>query len=213
MTYIINISDFNEIVNGIKAMKADLVMVDGNTLYGTDNNCTILKKYVMNTIIPAEKFVIITKTLNTEFYNNITDVNIIIDLDIKKIYCPNNISNIQDKPEMINNIFINRIISMVTNLSYDITHSYITDFDEITDDENFSKIKNMKSADGADLYYPKNNIIYGMYLYSGAIPIVKADKLYLKIYDTGNTFIANFIIYKKKLAPLNVYFKFVKLQR
>ena len=63
------------------------------------------------------------------------------------------------------------------------------------------------------MYTPKGNQLYGMFLYSGAIPMVKADKLGLIIYDLGNTFIANYIISKKKLNPINVYFRFVKLQK
>lgn len=211
MKFIINISDFNEIVKGIKAMKANLVMVDCDTLYGIDNNCTILKIYKMNTPIPAEKFIIITKTLNTEFYNNLTDVDIIIDLDINKIYCPNNKSYIEDKPMMIDNSNINKILSMYYNLFCDTSNSEIIAFNDITDDENFIKIRNIKSAEGAKLYYPKNNINYAMYLYNGAIPMVKADKISLIIYDSGKTFISNFIIYKKKSNPVNLYFKFVKL--
>lgn len=209
--YLIKISDFNEIVNGIKAMKADLVLVDGNTLYGTDNNCIMMKKYIMNTTIPSERFVIITKTLTTEFYNNITDVNIIIDLDTNMIYCPNNISYIEDKSNMINNKFIYKIQQMRFNLEYDISHSEIKSFNEITNDINFEKLRNVKSADGAILYYPNNDIEYGMYLYSNAIPMVKADKAHLTIYDNGKTFIANFTIYKKKINRIDLYFKFVKL--
>lgn len=212
MKYIINISQFNEIVNGIKAIKADLVMVNGNTLYGTDNNCMVLKTYNMNINIPCDTFIIITKTLTGEFYNNITDVNVVIDMDINKIYCPNNISYIEDKPEMIDNSNINRIMTMYNNLLYDTTNCLdIVLFNDITDDENFVKIKNMKSSEGADIYYPNNNINYGMYLYNGAIPILKADKIHLTIYNLGNTFISNFIIYKKKSNPVSVYFRFLKV--
>jgi hypothetical protein len=50
-----------------------------------------------------------------------------------------------------------------------------------------------------------------MYLYSGALPFVKADKIYLTIHDTGNTFIADFNIVKKKVNDVQVYFKFVKM--
>lgn len=213
MQYILNISDFNEIVNGIKAMKADLVMVSGNVLVGTDNNCTIIKHYKMNTTIPVDKFVIITKTLSTEFYNNITDVNIVIDLDINKIYCPNNISYVDDKPEMIDNSYIWRLDQMCANLVQDMNRSSFNVIGEITSDPNFEIIKSIKAADGATLYIPKDYFNYGMYLYSGALPFVKADKIYLTIHDTGNTFIADFNIVKKKVNDVQVYFKFVKLQR
>ena len=213
MQYILNISDFNEIVNGIKAMKADLVLVKGDTLCGTDNNCTMIKTYKMNTNIPADSFVIITKTLSTEFYNNITNVNIVIDLEMNKIYCPNNVSYIEDKPEMIANSYIWRIEQMCSNLTQDMHRSRFNVIGEITDDPNFEIIKSIKAADGAALYIPKGDKSFGMYLYSGALPFVKADKIYLTIHDTGNTFIANFNIVKKKVNDVQIYFKFVKLQR
>lgn len=211
MKYIINISDFNEIVNGIKAMKADLVMIQGDILIGTDNNCTMIKQYKMNSVIPVDNFVIITKTLSTEFYNNITDVNIVIDLEMNKIYCPNNVSYVEDKPEMIDNSYLWRIQQMYSNLTQDMHRSRFNVIGEITNDPNFERIKAIKSAEGADLYCPKSDNNFAMYLYSGAIPMVKADKIHLTIYDTGRTFIANFHIVKKKINPVDVYFKFVKM--
>lgn len=211
MKYIINISEFNEIVNGIKGMKADLVCVSGNTLYGTDNNFTILKEYVMDTYIPVEPFTIITKTLSSEFYNNITDTNIVIDTDINKIYCANNTSRLEEFPEMINNTFNSKIERLILSLSNSLNINSI-DFGEITNDEHFQRFKSIKAGEGADLYNPKGNTMYGMYLYSGAIPLTKQDKLYLEIYDGGNTFIANFIVHKKKLNPIKIYFRFLKME-
>ncbi len=52
MINIINISNFNEIVAGIKALKADLVCIYGDILIGTDNTKTNIKIYKMNTPIP-----------------------------------------------------------------------------------------------------------------------------------------------------------------
>lgn len=214
MISIINISQFNEIVKGIKAMKADLVYVAGNTLYGTDNNCMTLKTYVLDTFIPVEPFTIVTKTLSSEFYNRIIDVNISIDTDINKIYCTANKSSVDEFPEMINNSFNDRIKNIVNNLTRDICNpmTRIIDFGEITNDEYLQRFKSIKSAEGADLYTPNGNSTYGMYLYTGAIPMTKSDKISLKVYDLGNTFIAEYIIYKKKINPVSLCFRFVKLE-
>lgn len=211
MKYIISISDFNEIVNGIKGMKADLVKVSGKFLYGTDNGCITLKTYNMNNQVPVEDFTIITKTLSKEFFNNLTDVNVVIDTDINKIYCPNNESYAENLPQMIDNSFNNTIQGIVDRLNHTIALNCntIVDIGDITNDEGFLKLREIKAADGAILYNPDN--VYGMYLYSGALPVTKSDKVYLKVYDTGNTFISNFSIIKKKLNPINVYFNFVKL--
>lgn len=215
MKFILNIEDFNEIVKGIKAMKADLVYVNGGMLFGTDNNFTILKTYTIDTIIPIDPFTIITKTLSSEFFNNITDVYITIDTDSNKIYCPGNESRFIDYPDMINTYYNYKIESIINNLYRDINSpmTKIIEFGDITNDENFQRFKTIKSAEGADLYIPCGNTTYGMFLYSGAIPMAKADKVSLCEYDLGNVFISHFTILKKKLNPINLYIRYVKLEK
>ena len=41
----------------------------------------------------------------------------------------------------------------------------------------------------------------------------KNDILSLAIYDSGSTFISEFTVYKKKLNPIKVYFRFAKLRQ
>lgn len=214
MQYIINISIFNEIVKGIKAMKTDIVLVSGNTLIGTDNSYTMLKTYTMdiNTNIPD--FVIISKTLSSEFFNNIIDTNIVIDTDIKKIYCPNNKSYILDKPEML---FVDNMIATISAISCRL-HTDIQNpikyynIGDITNDEQFQIIKELKASKGSCLYIPNNMMEFGMYLYSGAIPMTESDKINLEIFDLGNVFIAQYRVSKKKSNDVNVFFRFVKLR-
>ena len=215
MKSLINIEDFNEIVKGIKAMKADLVYVKGKELFGTDNGFTMLKHYTMPNIIPVEPFTIITKTLSSEFFNNIIDVYLTIDTDINKIYCPGTESRFVEYPNMININCNQRIESIISNLNRDLYSSMTKQiqFDEITNDEHFQRFKTIKAGEGADLYNPFGNTEFGMYLYSGSLPMVKADKIYLNCYDLGNTFIAEYIIQKKKIGPIFLYFKYVKLQK
>lgn len=214
MQNIISISDFNEIVNGVKGMKADLVGVYGNMLIGTDNSTTILKTYQMNTTIPCNPFTIYSKELSAEFFANITDTNIIIDFNKCKIYCPNNTTFIDSKPNpMIENGYItNSIFSRYKNLQTEKIKYNIYQYGEITNEENFQKYKLLKTADGTYLYIPDNNLIHGMYLYNGAIPVNKMDKVELEVYDNSNIFISKFTVYKKKLNPIDVYFKFLKLR-
>lgn len=216
MKSILRISDFNEVVTGLKAMKSDLLCVYGQYLIGVDNTMGVVKTYTMNKSIPVEPFTIITKELSSEFYANITDVEIIIDTDNGKIYCPNNKSYADNKENPMIDIYMtNAIIDKFMILSSYLTHPMrkVVEFGDITEDIGFQNIKNLKSPEGAQLYLPKGNIEYGMYLYNGALPIVKADKVSLIIYDFGDTFIGNFIVQKKKLNPINVYFRFIKVNR
>lgn len=212
MKNIINITHFNEIVNGIKAMKADFVLVRGKELLGTDNSCTMLKTYTMNLEIPAEPFTIITKTLSSNFYNSITDTNIIIDTDINKIYCPDNKSFVDG---LVHNMIDNNMNDIINKIYYSLNASIIgvnsIDFGEITNDEYFEIIKNLKAPQGAAPYYPKGNSEYSMFLYSGALPVTKSDKVYLKGYDLGKIFISNFTVQKKKMNDVNIYFRFIKI--
>lgn len=213
MKRMINITEFNEMVAGIKAMKADLVYVCGNMLYGTDNSFNTLKTYMMNCKISVEPFTVITKSLSTDFYNSIIDTYITIDFDENTMYCSTNRIN-NEKAPVINATLHNKIQLIINSLnnSINIPNINTIDFGDITNDINLERIKNIKSGDGAVIYNPNGNSIFGMYLYSGAIPMTKSDKLGLRIYDLGNTFIANYIISKKKSNPVNLYFRFVKLQ-
>lgn len=214
MKSMINISDFNEIMSGIKAMKADLVTVYNNLLIGVDKTMSNMKVYSMSKIIPVPVFTIITKELSSKFFSNIIDTNIIIDMDENKIYCPNNKSYADETNQMITSIYNNQILSIYQRVCSNINNSItVRFFGDITDDENFQIIKNMKSSDGAILYAPKEDNMYGMYLYSGSIPANKNDKIDLEIYDSGDTFIAKFVVYKKKLNPVSVYFRFIKMTK
>lgn len=213
MKNILRISDFNEIVKGIKAMKSDLVCVYKNQLIGVDNTMSVMKIYNMSKEIPIEPFTIITKTLSSEFYSNITDTEIVIDTDNCNIYCPNNVSYAENKI-MINLFVTNNIINRYLSISGSIVYSFsnnLIEFGDITNDLNFDIIRNLKAADGARLYCPNGNKEYGMYLYNGALPINKSDKIYLNIYDQGTIFISVFIIDKKKVGKVTVIFKFIKL--
>lgn len=214
MINIINISNFNEIVAGIKALKADLVCIYGDILIGTDNTKTNIKIYKMNTPIPLTPVTIITKELSTGFFSNITDTNIIFDFGQRKIYCPNNKSYAEESNIMLDLNMAKNLIIRYNNLMESLYRcNNVINYKEITNDEYFQPYKLLKAADGAQLYNPNGNIDHGMYLYSGAIPLNKSDKVELKIYEHGDTFISNFTVYKKKLNPINIYFRFIKLNK
>lgn len=215
MKNVLPISYFNEIVNGIKGMKADLVCIYGGLLIGTDNTMSNLKIYKLNTDIPITPCTLITKELSSEFYANITDTEIIFDFEECKLYCPNNKSYADNRINpMMDLIATDMIINRYNNLCGIMYNRLIkiVDYGDITNDEHFQQYRELKAADGARLYLPNGNEEYGMYLYSGALPLNKADKISVCFYDEGNTFIAKFTIYKKKLNPIEVYFKFVKLR-
>lgn len=213
MKNIIKISEFNEIVKGIKAMKADYVCVYNDTLIGIDYTASMIKIYKMPLPIPVQVFTIITKELSSKFFSNIVDTNILIDFDESKIYCPNHKAYADESGPMIDNNKTDIILSMYGRLIDSISKvHYIKSFGYIDDEEGFQRTKNIRSADGAILYEPGNICSYGMYIYSGAIPVNKADSTTLDIYDQGMTFISKFTVYKKKSNPIEIYFRFAKLK-
>lgn len=75
--------------------------------------------------------------------------------------------------------------------------------------EELEQLFSMKVADGS-YYYNKDNI-YFMTLFSGMLPINKADKIELNIMDLGNTFVAKFDIIKKKNINIHVYIHYLKV--
>ena len=213
--YILDIKFFNEIVKGIKNMKSDLVCIYGNVLIGTDNTMANLKVYRLDIPIPLNPVCIITKELSSEFYSNIIDTIIIFDMDEYKIYCPNNKSYADGKNVMLTSEdivinTINRYNNLLQNISNP-SYKYI-DFGDITNDDNFKYIKDLKSADGAKVYIPSKDSTYQMYLYKGALPMNKSDIVNMSIFDNGMTFITRFTIKKKKLNPIDVFFRFIKIE-
>lgn len=215
MKNVLNISYFNEIVKGIKGMKSDLVCINSGLLIGTDNTMSNLKIYNTNIFIPLTDCTLIVKELSSEFYANITDTEIVFDFDEGKLYCPNNKSYADNR---INTMMTDSTITDMIMYRYskliNTIHNpciKIVDYGDITNDEYFQQYKDLKAAEGARLYLPNGNEEYGMYLYNGAIPLNKSDKVSLCFYDEGQTFISKFTVYKKKLNPIDVYFKFVKL--
>lgn len=214
MKYIINISEFNEIVNGIKAIKSDYVCIYNDLLLGTDYTMSTLRIYKMPIVISIPSFTIISKELSSNFFSNIIDTNIVIDFDESKIYCPNNKSYADVSNPMLNNLLGPVIDSIYNRLRDNINTSFkFIDFGYITEDESFQQFKTIKAADGSILYEPNGNSEYGMYIYSGSLPLNKNDILSLAIYDSGSTFISEFTVYKKKLNPIKVYFRFAKLRQ
>lgn len=217
MKSILRISDFNEIVIGLKAMKADLLCVYGQYLVGVDNTMNVVKIYSMSKVIPIEPFTIITKELSSEFYANITDTEIIIDTDECKIYCPNNKSFADSKENpMISLAATNEILIRYNKICQATFDPYFGDkvtkvFGDVTEDPGLVYIRALKASDGGYPYSPRDDIYYTMYLYNGFLPLTKADRVALSIYDQGSTFISRFTVYKKKMNPIDVYCRYIKL--
>lgn len=217
MNALIDIKYFNEIVKGIKAMKSDLVCINNNVLIGTDNTNVNLKVYTLDfSISLPSPICIITKELKSDFYSNITDTVLVFDYKEGKIYCPNNktyaeTANVMFVTDIAPNL-ISRYNNLVNNIIYNDNIKFI-DFGNVTDHDFFKEYNSLKSSDGAKLYIPNNCEKYSMYLYKGALPINKSDYIEMGIFDEGETFITRFTIFKKKLKPIYVYFKYVKLSR
>ena len=210
---ILSIYEFNEISKGIKAVKSDYCCVYCDKIYGIDSTFSKVVLYQLPFRFIYPPFIIFNKTLNKEFYNNITDINVILDFNISKIYCPNNKKYAKTiDSQMVSWDMNNNTINKIQGLLLEKNSGKIIDFGDITTD--FEVIKSLKSADGAKPYNPKGNIEYTMYLFSGALPLNKSDTISLKIYDiSNNIFISEFTVDKKKIGLINVYFKFIKLGR
>jgi hypothetical protein len=75
--------------------------------------------------------------------------------------------------------------------------------DDLKSNERFMEILSRKSADGEERFVINDKYI--LTVFSGLLPINKADKVYLEIYDVDSySFISKFVINKGKLI-LNKY--------
>lgn len=193
------IKEFKEIVDIAKNIKADIIYISGNRIYGTDKQLTILKTMefdnIYNIKICYENKDIVSALKDATSYTMYDDHILFDNSILVPINNPNYIYNIIKNE--------NTILEMKTKgkLSY-------TD-NNIKNDKNFQDILNLKSCNGARMYIANN---YKMYLFSRLLPINKSDNVELNIYDINNLyFMSHFTIKKKKLNEINQYMVYIKI--
>ena len=197
--------EFNEIIKALKLIKDDIITLYNGILYASDTYRTCLKCIRVN-VNRSLNFSLCGKEIKKDFLSTITDTEIVLDKDNYFIYCMNNLSNINS------GILIptcNDIVDLYNKINLEAQYSKYTRYENIKEDQQFLDVLEKKSKDGA-IMYKKDKYI--MFIYSGLLPINKADKVNLNIYDMGAYFISNFEIIKKKYETVNVFIRYMHLK-
>lgn len=183
-----------------KEVKSPLIYIKGNDLYGTDEQFVYLKHTKIDNMYGIN-ISFVSKDMNTFLKN--------VDLNEIKFVSQNILYSSFDNTLEINNMdMIMNIERMITSLS-NITNSYNPLLVEnVRDIQDFENILAYKSADGIGIFRYNH---YVMTIYNNLLPIKKADKLDLVIYDLNNrSFLSNFLI-KRKKQIIEVYIMYLHM--
>lgn len=208
MKYIMKVSEFQEILKYIKAVKEDIILVYQNKMIATPFNKALLRvvQLPFNVSVP---FTIIYKNISSSLLDGLTDINIVLDFDINKIYCDNNKSIIDEEKELIYPIDTN-IIAWYEDMIRKLPYSIHTNLGYITDDPTFILKDKINTHEGCR-FYKNNGYIFSVY--SGLLSVNAKDKVTLDVFDYQNTYIAAFGIYKPKLNPIYTFIRYLNLQK
>jgi hypothetical protein len=100
--------------------------------------------------------------------------------------------------------FLTNIINIYSRLLYEMGTSKHTQYDNLREEEKFNLIISGSASEGI-FRFTKDDYI--MDIPGGCLPVNKADKVDLSIYDLGWMFISKFTILKKKV-PINVFIRY-----
>lgn len=195
------------ISEGAKALKQKTVLFKNNMLYGLDNingyliYTSLVGKlqddfsYDSGIIINQRELSAFIKSILSESEFNINDYgDTILETSLgEQLHVTRNIrlSNMVDYK-------VGEILSLSYGNEQEITNNILDLF-------------SMKKGDGTMYYVHQcNNSKYFMTLFSGLLPLNKADKVFIRIFDNGNSFISNFIVRKKKFE-LFIYVVYLKV--
>ena len=187
--------DFLAFVDVLKSMKSDILYITTTGIYGFDNSLTIVKK--LNRIYNVGRDIIIRTASLVEYSKSIVDIPQESDVSIPFMYL---------EPMSLANTLQNIIMS-VHSLE---AKNQVVYTCNLRESENFNSIMNMKTGDGVGILIVNDK--YPITLYNNILPVNKADKVFLSISEIDHTsFLAQFIILKKKDITIHVYIRYLFL--
>lgn len=175
--------NITDIMEIIKPIKSENVITNGNLVMGSDHFFYTLRTINFNNNFPPTSF-----NWNSVVYG--IKNNISYELNDNHIW-----------NKMMNNL--NKINNIKTNITPII-------YNNIHENEYFLECISKKAVDGASKFIIDK---YYLYIWNGLLNRNKSDKVDLLIYDdfSSYTFLAEFIIYKKKNIVVHQYIEYFKM--
>ena len=191
---------FKEIIEEAKVLKADIVFISGNTIYGTDSDFNYLKRTEFINDINLE-IVYVQKDM-VKFLKDATDTIIINDIVIQS--------------NMINMLYVNnpthqlRFMRLINKVNELYSYNDTLFIDNIRANNKFEEAINLKSTQGMKLCIVDNYIIS---LFKNLLPINKKDVVSLSIKDISDTtFLSTFIIKKSASTSILVDILYLRIK-
>jgi hypothetical protein len=184
-----------DIVDIIKSMKTDIVLLTPDKIIGVDSNLSSVK--VVNFITNIPYYYVFTVKNLIEYISSFLDQNL--------QFFPNSIGNLQSIQNMIEYIYAMYQRAIIPNI-------ILQRYNNAHLDPEFNKLLTLKSGDGLGRYtdiinMDTNNKLF-LSIFTGLIPINKSDLLDIEILDIDlQTFMAHLIIHKKKY-DIHEYIKY-----
>ena len=178
----------NHLYNQIKKIKCDIILITGNSLYGTDVTFSIIKHmYIDN-------------PTNECIYTNVPTIKAVID---------NNLNPEDYYTQLHVNYYYDSIMSRVDRIfrtEYAIKYIQpITHVNNCKDDDNFKEFTTMKATDGAYIYRISN---YCLYIWKGLLNLNKSDIVECDIFvkeGYPNIPLVRFRVWKNKSLYIDHY--------
>ncbi|MGL5752482.1 MAG: hypothetical protein ACRCXT_18245 [Paraclostridium sp.] len=196
-------NDVIDIVEYSKLLKADIVYITGNMIYGADNTFTILKH------IPYSNPYNLSVTFSIK--DMMEMFKIASDYEISTVFNQPNIYVAVNKGEHIYQF--NHLISSIINITN--VNSVSISITEFSNNDKFIEASKLKADEGIILIPLYNEYILTMY--KNLVPANKGDVVDLYIHDIihdSNIFLARYITNKKKPKGLQIttYIIYLKIK-
>lgn len=192
---------FKDMIEYAKCLKADIVYIYGNYIYGTDIGFSYLKQTMFNNELNLN-ICYIQKDMNN-FMKEATDTIIFNSNMIASNTCVLSVNN----PIHINSF--NRLSTNVNEINFSTQPSLV--IDDIRSNNEFEDSINLKASQGIGLC--KVNEEYIITLFKNLLPINKKDKVSLEIRDlVSDRFMSRFTINKPKNVSIMVDIMYLKIK-
>lgn len=199
--------DFSNLATKIKAMKSEIICSFYDKIYGADQNFYIIKRiHVPDMVLPIQLVAIAADI--TEFVKNSKEMGcetIYIDTETSDIY-----SDYGYLPCNIDKAFVTaNFCRCIMSLEDYTNRNPVISIDNLKENEDFANVLAQKTADGIGIV--RIGDCYAMTLYNNLLPVVKADKVELNIFDLSNRDFLSWFTIKKAKYTMDVLIKYTKI--
>lgn len=185
-----------DIMETANVLKSDIVLLYGNSIFGTDIKLTYLLRTDFNN---TNNLIMIFNIKDMKDFIKLQSSIDEININNSHVYSSNGTSI-----SIFNIEYYTRIINMINNVNIIMNNSILYQNTNLREDLDFEQILQHKTAEGAFMYNIENK--FPIFIYNNLLPVNKGDSVSITIFnDTNIRFLSRFDITKKKKVKVEVY--------